>query len=163
VPDLASGKYSAYACTLGCRAQLSDVQPTPVRIFQSEMEARLIARLDRVRDRIRSEIFRLDERFQNRLTDARVSFLRQAGARDRWTEEKLRKEIGVLNARVDRLVAAQQPTWSDYSLRLALALFVLVALAFFWTRRRAKPTPLQSIEGDVAEEGPVVHISARAR
>jgi hypothetical protein len=163
VPDLASGKYSAYACDLGCRAPLSDVRPTPLRIFQSEMEARVVGRLERVRDRMRSEIFRLDERFQNRLTDSRVSILRQVGVRDRWTEEKLRKEIGALNARIDRLVKAQQPTWSDYSLRLALVLLIMIAVAYAWTRRRAKPAPLQSIGGDVEEGEPVVQISARAR
>jgi hypothetical protein len=163
VPDLPTGKYSAYACDLGCREPLSDVQPTPVRIFQSEMEGRLVARLDRVRDRMRSQNFRLDERFQNRLTDSRVSILRQAGVRDRWIEEKLREEIAALNARVGRLVKAQQPTWSDYALRLAIVLFILIAVAFAWTRRRATPAPLQSIEGDAEEGEPVVHISARAR
>jgi hypothetical protein len=163
VPDLSSGKYSAYACDLGCTVPLGDVYPAPVRIFQSEMEARLVGRLERVRDRMRSEIFRLDERFQNRLTDSRVSILRQAGVRDRWTEEKLREEIGALNARIDRLVKAQQPTWSDYSLRLALVLISLIAVAYAWTRRRAKPAPLQSIGGDVEEGEPVVQISARAR
>jgi hypothetical protein len=164
VPDLPSGKYSAYACDLGCREPLSDVQPTPMRIFESEMEGRLVGRLDRLRDGVRSKIFRLDERFQDRLTDSRVSILSQAGVRDRWTEEKLREEIAALNARVDRLVKAQQPTWSGYSLRLAVVLLILIAVAFAWTRRRAKSAPLQSIEkSDVEEREPVVHISARAR
>jgi hypothetical protein len=82
--------------------------------------------------------------------------------RDRWTEEKLRKEIGRLNARIGGLVRAQEPTWSDYTLRLALVLLILVAVAVAWTRRRAKPAPLRSVESDVDGEEPVVHISARS-
>ena len=86
----------------------------------------------------------------------------QVGTRDRWTEEKLRKEIVALNARVDQLVKVKGPTWSDYSLRLALGLLALIAVAFVWRRRKPKPVPLQPVEDRVEEDQPVVYISARS-
>ena len=137
VPPIASGTYTAYFCDSGCRHVLGDLYPTPFVVVQSEVEGRLRARMDRMRQDLRSKAREL----RREMEDA----TRRAVAGDHDIRSDLAQDLdsraGDLDRRIDLAIgiARDRNALRDSAAWFAAGFIAALALAFIvWRRKQAQ-------------------------
>jgi hypothetical protein len=147
VPQLASGTYTAYFCDAECRHVMGDLYPNSFVVVQSPLEARLRARMDRMRQDLRST----SRELRRQMGDT----TRQAVARDHDIRidvaQDLNSRSNDLDRRIDRAlgVAKDRDALRDAAAWFAAGFAAAVALAFIRRRRRGLAGP--SLEDELAE------------
>jgi hypothetical protein len=147
VPRIASGDYTAYFCDWGCRHLMGDLYPNSFVVVQSPLEARLRARMDRMRQDLRST----SRELRRQMGDT----TRQAVARDHDIRidvaQDLNSRSNDLDRRIDRAlgVAKDRDALRDAAAWFAAGFAAAVALAFIRRRRRGLAGP--SLEDELAE------------
>jgi hypothetical protein len=148
VPRLRSGTYTAYFCDWGCRHIMTDMYPVPFEVVQSPVEARLRARMDRMRQGLQSTAREL----RRQMGDT----TRQSVARDHDIRIDLAQDLnsrtGALDRRIDLVIGIAR---DRNSLREAAAWFAAgfaaaIAIAFFIRRRKRAPAE-PSLDDELTE------------
>jgi hypothetical protein len=148
VPQIASGTYTAYFCDSGCRHVMGDLYPTPFVVVQSAVEQRLRARMDRMRQELRSTARELRREMGDatRWGVARYRDIRSDLAQD------LNSRAGELDRRIDRAIgiARDRNSLRDAAAWFAAGFAAGIAIAFFIRRRKRAPAE-PSIDDELAE------------
>jgi hypothetical protein len=148
VPRLESGTYTAYFCDYGCRHVMGDLYPNSFVVVQAPLEARLRARMDRMRRDLRSTAREL----RRQMGDT----TRQAVVRDHDIRIDLAQDLDArsndLDRRIDRApdVAKDRNALRDAAAWFAAGFAAAVAVAFI-IRRRRHGLAAASLEDELAE------------
>jgi hypothetical protein len=137
VPHLASGTYTAYFCDSRCRHVMGDVYPASFVIVQSVLEGRLRARMEGMRQYVRSTA----REVRRRMGDT----TRQSVDRDHDIRidlaQNLDSRADVLGRRIDRAIgiARDRNALRDSAAWFAAGFTAALALAFVvWRRKQAR-------------------------
>jgi hypothetical protein len=137
VPRLRSGTYTAYFCDWGCRHIMTDMYPVPFEVVQSPVEARLRARMDRMRHDLRSTARGLHRQMGDttrqaveRDHDIRIDLAQDLDSRAGDLDRRIDKALGIAR---DRNALRDSATWFAAGFTAALALAFVV-----WRRKQAR-------------------------
>jgi hypothetical protein len=137
VPQVASGTYTAYSCDSGCHHVMGDLYPTSFVVVQSAVEGRLRARMDRMRQDLRSTAREL----RRQMGDA----TRRAVASDHDIRSDLAEDLDRTASDLDRRIdlaigiARDRNALRDSAAWFAAGFTAALALAFvFWRRKQAR-------------------------
>ena len=137
VPHLRSGTYTAYFCDWGCRHVMTDMFPVPFEVVQSPVEARLRARMDGMRQDLKSTARELRRQMGD---TTRQSVARDHDIRIDVTQD-LNSSANDLGRRIDRAIgiARDRNALRDSAAWFAAGFTAALALAFVvWRRKQAR-------------------------